>query len=145
MAKNIRTMRVRTLTAKKLEVGHIVRHDHHHEAKKLHELRRKLRHLRHELKEDNRELRRLERIFAGRVATLQGEIAALRRVVESGLAPNPALQATFTARIGQTVTVTTPAGAVSGTVIAAGTDAVELREASGDVVVIPYAKITAVQ
>jgi ribosome maturation factor RimP len=68
----------------------------------------------------------------------------LLTVFSSGLYPNPALEAQFTQSLNQSVTVVTPAGSITGTVIAVGTDAVELREANNDVVIIPYHQITAV-
>lgn len=84
-------------------------------------------------------------------ASIQQTLAALERSVsfiqtelETGLIANPQMQATLTALEGQSVTLSTPGGSVTGTVTLVGTDAVELREANGDIVIIPFSKITTV-
>lgn len=78
------------------------------------------------------------------ISALQQSVSSLETQIESGLTPNPQLQAQLTSLQGQPVTLTTPAGAVSGTVVLVGTDAVEIREANGDIVIVPYSKITTV-
>lgn len=88
----------------------------------------------------NKEVRKLTKDLA----TLQAEVAALRTAIESGVIPNPALQTSFQAKLNHIVTVSTRDGNVTGTVTLVGTDAVELRETNGDIVLIPYSKITAV-
>jgi predicted RNase H-like nuclease (RuvC/YqgF family) len=79
------------------------------------------------------------------VANLQTQVANLQTELESDVTPNPALQSLLQSKQGQTVTVATPAGNVTGEVILVGTDAVQIQEPNGDIVNIPFAKITAVQ
>lgn len=47
-------------------------------------------------------------------------------------------------RLGQTVALETSAGTVSGVVLQVGIDVVELREASGDILLVPLASILTV-
>ncbi|WDL95160.1 hypothetical protein [Alicyclobacillus sp. ALC3] len=122
--------------------------------RKIERLSHQVRHLYRDIEELREEIRRLQTRVAAleaaiavlqtEIAALQTEVATLRTEIESGIIPNPALQAYFESKLNQTVTVTTPDGNISGVVIVVGTDAVEIREAGGDIVIIPYSKVTAV-
>jgi len=50
----------------------------------------------------------------------------------------------FKDRVGQTLTIESPAGAVSGVLIYVGTDFIQLEESTGDQVLIPLASIISV-
>ncbi|OAB46737.1 hypothetical protein PBAT_08650 [Paenibacillus antarcticus] len=50
----------------------------------------------------------------------------------------------FKDRLGQTLTIESPAGAVSGVLIYVGTDFIQLEESTGDLVLIPLASIISV-
>jgi uncharacterized protein YlxW (UPF0749 family) len=115
-------------------------------------LRREVRELAHQLRIIRREVLAEEQRLQSEInqlqaqdANLQAQIASLQTQIDSGVTPNPALQSFLQSKQGQTVTVSTPAGNVTGVVILVGTDAVEIRESNGDIVIIPFSKITAVQ
>ncbi len=122
--------------------------------KKYEGLLHRLRHLReelHEVKESERSLKRDIHHLQEQVEKLQKQVATLHAQLQgveiqlaSGLTANPALQSLFTSLEGKTVTVTTPAGILSGTVLVVGTNAVELQESNGDIVIIPYSKVSSV-
>lgn len=140
----VRKIQTGVLTAKRLEIlgaapqGSIlkrlgrhleryVRHEVRHVAHNFEERCAKaLKHQRHEIEEIEHRLRRIEAQLA------------------SGITPNPALGRFLESKLGQTVTISTPGGSVSGTVVLVGSDAVEIRENTGDIVIIPFSKITAV-
>lgn len=107
----------------------------------LRELRVKVRHLEHEVRELEHENREIER----QLHELRERVKRLEAQISSGQPPNPALQALFASKQGQVVTVSTASGTLTGTVTLVGTNAVELTESSGDILVIPYSKITGVQ
>lgn len=101
---------------------------------KFRELRHAVSHLRREVRELRSELHELE----ARVTLIEEQLI-------TGQRPNPDLQAFFTARLGQIVTVFTSSATLIGTVTEVGTNAVELTESNGDILIIPYSQITAVQ
>ncbi|WP_028561726.1 DUF2642 domain-containing protein [Paenibacillus pinihumi] len=57
---------------------------------------------------------------------------------------NPAIIEYFKGKIGQTVTVETPAGTVSGVVLIVGTDVIQFQEPTGDIVLVLASQINAV-
>lgn len=89
---------------------------------------------------DDSLIRRQQQILeiSRRVARLSAEVA-------TGQPANPALQTLFNSSIGTTVTVTVASGALTGTVTAVGTNAVELTETDGDILIIPYSRITGIE
>lgn len=109
---------------------------------KIHSVKHGVRELKHELHKDFRRLQQDILRIKREILPLQQQMATIQQALESGLISNPALEAFVTSKLNQIVTVTTPSGAITGTVVVIGTDAVELREINGDLVVIPYSKIT---
>ncbi|AEI40993.1 mechanosensitive ion channel domain-containing protein [Paenibacillus mucilaginosus] len=81
----------------------------------------------------------------GQWIALTAEVAELREQVETGLFPQPELRAFLESKLGDTVSITLPDASLQGVVITVGVDAVQIREASGELVTIPLAQITAVQ
>ncbi|WP_442603219.1 hypothetical protein [Paenibacillus sp. KN14-4R] len=75
---------------------------------------------------------------------MKREIAQINGQLNTLLAPSKAVQSLFESRYGTSTTITTGGGTVSGTVIATGTDFVQILEPTGDIVIIPFANITSV-
>lgn len=113
--------------------------------REVHELARQLRIFKRETLAEEQRLQSEINQLQAQDANLQAQISNLQTEIESGLTPNPALQSLLQSKQGQTVTVSTPAGNVTGEIILVGTDAVEIRESNGDIVIIPFTKVTAVQ
>lgn len=113
--------------------------------RELRRLRHKLRHLEHELRELRHELHHDKAELEQQIQALGQALTALQAEVASGMPANAALQSLFTSKRGQVVTVTTAAETVVGTVTQVAVNAVELVQANGDIVIIPFAKITSVQ
>lgn len=82
----------------------------------------------------NRKIRRLTR----RVESLEIQL-------QSGLIIMPAFFDYFRNRTGQNVQVSTMFVMLEGEVVSTADDGVQLRESTGDIVLIPFAKITSVQ
>lgn len=76
---------------------------------------------------------------------LSKRVESLESQLLTGLTVNPELLQYFQARIGQQVRVNTTFVTLEGVVLAVAEDGVQLREASGDLVLIPFANITSVQ
>ncbi len=108
-------------------------------------LRHRLRHLEHEVRELGSELRQDKAELEGQILALSQALAALQAEIASGMPANAALQSLFVSKTGQVVTVTTAAETVVGTVTQVAVNAVELVQANGDIVIIPFSKITSVQ
>jgi chromosome segregation ATPase len=76
---------------------------------------------------------------------VQQGVASLQRQLTTGLINNPELQQLFESRLGQEVVVSTSGGSVTGSVMIAGINAVQLQETgTTNIVVIPYSKILTV-
>ncbi|RUT29658.1 hypothetical protein EJP77_14935 [Paenibacillus zeisoli] len=90
-------------------------------------------------------LRREVKHLAKSVRHLTERLDEIERNLASGLFPNPALQEVLQEKIGQTVTISTASATVEGILLTAGTDALEIRESTGDLVLIPYSRITVLQ
>lgn len=93
----------------------------------------------------DRRLRREVRELAEAVRQLTERLNELEEDLASGLLPNPTLQQFLQAKIGQTITISTASATVEGILLTAVSDALEIREASGDLVLIPYSQITILQ
>ncbi|ANY75441.1 MULTISPECIES: hypothetical protein [Paenibacillus] len=76
---------------------------------------------------------------------LTERVESLEDQVRTGLIIIPELIEYFGARIGQRVRVGTTFVTLEGVVLATADDGVQLREASGDLVLIPFTNITSVQ
>ncbi|MCZ8520824.1 MULTISPECIES: mechanosensitive ion channel domain-containing protein [Paenibacillus] len=76
--------------------------------------------------------------------TVTGEVASIREQLASGLFPQPELKAYLESKLGETVTVKLPDASLEGVVIAVGSDALQIREGSGELVTIPLSQIAAV-
>lgn len=99
-----------------------------------------------------RRLARRVKMLTRQVELLSQETSQLTERVESlesqvltGLTINPELTQFFEVRTGQKVRVSTTFVTLEGVVLATAEDGVQLREASGDLVLIPFANITSVQ
>lgn len=84
-------------------------------------------------------------LLTERVDMLNARIEQLEAEVRSGIVVNPQLQQFLESKIGQYISISTSSVTVLGTVLAVGTDAVEIRETSGDIVIIPFSQISVVQ
>ncbi|UOF90556.1 hypothetical protein LSG31_22315 [Fodinisporobacter ferrooxydans] len=147
--KTINRLKIRILQIGKIETASSLSKlkDRHKRLKdKIHDLQHSLSEKFHDLE---REISKLAKKFATLTQTvyqLQQQVIGIQAEIVSGNPNNPVLQQFFQSRTGQTVTITTPAGTVTGTVLIAGTNAVELREtATGDIIIVPYSKVVAVQ
>ncbi|ANA83207.1 hypothetical protein PVOR_22974 [Paenibacillus vortex V453] len=76
---------------------------------------------------------------------LTERVESLESQVLTGLTIIPELIHYFEVRTGQQVRVSTTFVTLEGVVLATAEDGVQLREASGDLVLIPFANITSVQ
>jgi len=76
---------------------------------------------------------------------LTERVESLEDQVRTGLIINPELIEYFVSRTGQKVRVGTTFVTLEGVVLATAEDAVQLREPSGDLVLIPFTNITSVQ
>ncbi|MCY0869166.1 MAG: hypothetical protein OWT27_01070 [Firmicutes bacterium] len=86
-------------------------------------------------------LRRLQH----QILAVSQQVSRLSAEVASGQPANPGLQTLFNSSSGTTVTVTVASGTLTGTVTAVGTNAVLLTESDGDILIIPYSKITGIE
>lgn len=99
-----------------------------------------------------RRLARRVKMLTRQVELLSQETSQLTERVESlesqvltGLTINPELTQFFEVRTGQKVRVSTTFVTLEGVVLATAEDGAQLREVSGDLVLIPFANITSVQ
>ncbi|USB32280.1 hypothetical protein [Paenibacillus sp. YPG26] len=90
-------------------------------------------------------LRREVNQLARSVRILTERLDELEENLASGLFANPSLQENLQDKIGQTVTISTASATVEGILLTAGSDALEIRESTGDLVLIPYSRITVIQ
>ncbi|GAB6988876.1 LSm family protein [Paenibacillus pini] len=107
-----------------------------------------IRHLVHEIQRLDLEIHQIE----GQIVTLQAQVQhqqeqidQLQEQVSTGLTTNPELYDYFVHKIGQEVRVDTTSVILTGIVLTVAVDAVELRESGGDIVIIPFAKISSAQ
>ncbi|GIP21177.1 DUF2642 domain-containing protein [Paenibacillus sp. J22TS3] len=87
-------------------------------------------------------LRREVRHLKESVLILTERLNELENDLESEIFPNPTLQAALQDKVGQTVTVNTASATVEGTLLTVTSDSLEIRESTGDLVLIPYSRIT---
>lgn len=76
---------------------------------------------------------------------LTERVESLENQIRTGLVAIPELIGYFAARTGRKVRVGTTFVTLEGVVLATAVDGVQLREASGDLVLIPFTNITSVQ
>ncbi|WP_339324773.1 hypothetical protein [Paenibacillus sp. FSL W8-0194] len=76
---------------------------------------------------------------------LTERVESLEAQIRTGLVAIPELIRYFEARTGRKVRVGTTFVTLEGVVLATAEDGVQLREASGDLVLIPFTNITSVQ
>ncbi|MEK5058682.1 hypothetical protein ACFSVM_06300 [Paenibacillus shunpengii] len=84
-------------------------------------------------------------LLTERVDMLNARIEQLETEVRSGIVANPPLQQFLESKMGQNISISTSSVTVLGTVLAVGKDAVEIRETSGDIVIIPFSQISVAQ
>lgn len=141
-------IRTRKIVAHTLQIKEGRHHSHHssrHLLEKIRELRQRVSDLEHTVHDLRKHAQEDRRHLEHQIQVLQAQVRKLEQQIASGQPDNPALQSLFKSKQGQTVTVSTASGTLSGTVTLVGTNAVELTESNGDIVIIPYDKITAVQ
>ncbi|GIO96275.1 hypothetical protein J14TS5_13610 [Paenibacillus lautus] len=90
-------------------------------------------------------LTRQVELLSQETSQLTERVESLESQVLTGLTINPELTQFFEVRTGQQVRVSTTFVTLEGVVLANAEDGVQLREASGDLVLIPFANITSVQ
>ena len=144
-------LRVGVIRARKVETGQLIvrrivrpgrrQHICHISKELVEKLRRELRRVRHSLHDVEEQVRDLEQ----EVQALQAEVQALQAEAASGMPANSALTGLFLSKTGQVVTVTTNLETVVGTVTNVAVNAVELTQSNGDIVIIPFSKITSIQ
>ncbi len=144
-------LRVGVIRARKVETGQLIvrrivrpgrcRHICHISKELVEKLRRELRRVRHSLHDVEEQIRDLEQ----EVHALQAEVQVLQAEAASGMPANSALTGLFLSKTGQVVTVTTNLETVVGTVTNVAVNAVELTQSNGDIVIIPFSKITSIQ
>ena len=110
-----------------------------------HSLAAQVRRLRLEVRQLRQEVHHNEQRFEHEIHELWEAIARLEEQIVSEHPENPSLQALFSSKQGQVVTVGVASGTLVGTVTVVGTNAVELTESNQDVLIIPYSQITSVQ
>ncbi|MFD1677064.1 hypothetical protein [Alicyclobacillus fodiniaquatilis] len=98
-----------------------------------------------EMQTEINELATTQTALEQEVSALSTTVQQLETEIETGITPFPGLQDLLQSAINQVATISTPGGTVSGTVVEVGTDAVLLQESTGDLLVVPFAKITTVQ
>ncbi|MBP2001347.1 hypothetical protein J2Z69_002390 [Paenibacillus shirakamiensis] len=91
------------------------------------QLRHKVRHLIEEVKE------------------LTARLNDLEDRLSSGVFPNPAIVAYLQDKIGQSIHISTASASLEGILVTVATDALEIRESTGDLVLIPFSRITVLQ
>ena len=143
----VRVLRARRIEANTLLIKRIRREHKGHSSllKKFRELRHEFRELRHSINELRDEVRQDKAHLENEIHELQVAVDSLQEQISSGQPNNPTLQSLFNSKLGQVVTVTVGSSTLTGTVTVVGTNAVELTESSGDVLIIPYSHISAVQ
>lgn len=92
-----------------------------------------------------RELTRAVDSLNRQVEQLTERVESLENQLLTGLTINPELTQYFEARTGQRVRVSTTFVTLEGVVLATAEDGVQIREDSGDLVLIPFQNITTVQ
>ncbi|WP_426453030.1 mechanosensitive ion channel domain-containing protein [Paenibacillus sp. S-38] len=97
------------------------------------------------LKQEVNQLRGELLELEGQWIAVTSELAELREQLETGLFPQPELRAYLESKLGDTVSITLPDASLQGVVITVGVDAVQIRETSGELVMIPLSQIVAVQ
>ncbi len=151
-------LRVGVIRARKVETGQLIvrrivrpgrrQHICHISKELVEKLRRELRRVRHSLHDVEEQVRDLEQevqALQAEVQALQAEVQALQAEAASGMPANSALTGLFLSKTGQVVTVTTNLETVVGTVTNVAVNAVELTQSNGDIVIIPFSKITSIQ
>lgn len=79
------------------------------------------------------------------IRRLTQRLNSLENQLVSGLTVIPEFTKYFTNRIGQNVQIQTMLITLQGEVVSVADDGVQIRETSGDIVLIPFAKITSIQ
>jgi len=92
-----------------------------------------------------KELTRQVESLSQQTELLTETVESLENQLLTGLTINPELTQYFEVRTGQRVRVSTTFVTLEGIVLATAEDGVQLREDSGDLVLIPFSNITSVQ
>jgi len=119
-------------------------HELHHVKDDVRQIETKLNEHLWEWKELKEEIRRLARRIE-ELESLADRVARLEEEVMTGITDNPELHAYFAGKIGSEVRVDTASATLQGVVLTVAEDAVELRESGGDLLIIPFSRITSVQ
>lgn len=152
-------LRIGVIRARKLEAAQLIvrrgalpRQRCYVSKELVQKLRRELRKLRHSLHNAEHDLRELrhevhhnEREVEAQIRDLQQALLVLQAEVASGTPANSALDSLFVSKLGQVATVATSLETVVGAVTQVAANAVELTQKNGDIVIIPFARVTAVQ
>lgn len=125
------------------QVSHL-NHEMHHLKDGVRELEVKLSELQHNWGHVKAEIIQLAKRVE-KLETLPARIAELEEEISTGLTKNPELHAYLLHKVGSEVRLDTAASSLQGVVLAVADDAVEIREPGGDLLIIPFSKITSVQ
>lgn len=79
------------------------------------------------------------------IIKLSRRVDSLENQLQTGLTIIPEFSNFFNDRIGQNVQISMMFYKIEGVVVSTADDGVQIREASGDIVLIPFSKITSVQ
>jgi uncharacterized protein YlxW (UPF0749 family) len=82
--------------------------------------------------------------LTAQVTSLQKEVAQLKDQVKALTAESSQMQQILSSKRGTITTIETQSGSITGTILVAGTDAVEIQEQNGNIVLIPYKSIESV-
>ncbi|KKO54476.1 hypothetical protein [Paenibacillus sp. DMB20] len=83
-------------------------------------------------------------VLSEQTELLADRVEELEDQVMTGLVVIPELIDFFSSRTGQSVQINTTFATLKGVVLATAVDAVQIRESSGDLVLIPFSSITTV-
>ncbi|MEC0369308.1 hypothetical protein [Paenibacillus chibensis] len=125
------------------ELEHQLRHLEH----QIQHLKKQVHHLHEDMQELDVLKERIQRLSekVKKLDELQATVQMLEEQVLTGLVANPELESFLKLKLGSKVRIETSGTSLQGTVIAVLKDAVQLREANGDLVVIPFSHINSVQ
>lgn len=90
-------------------------------------------------------LTRQVELLSRQIGDLTQRVELLENQIRTGLILNPELTRYFEVRTGQQVRVNTTFVTLEGIILATAQDGVQLRESSGDILLIPFSSITSVQ
>ncbi|MWV43588.1 hypothetical protein GRF59_08060 [Paenibacillus sp. HJL G12] len=122
-------------------------HQLHHLEHEIHHLKKQVNHVQEELQQVHFLKEQIHQLSkkVKQLESLYDLVEKLEDQLLTGLTENPELEAFLKLKIGMKVRIETAGTSLQGIILVVGTDAVELREANGDLLIIPFSHINAVQ